>query len=101
MAKNEMVNILDDNGKLLASITREEAERDNHTTENVLIFIFNSVGKVWAQLRAKNKNHYPSMWDISACGGITSGEAVDVAAKREAFEETGIDLDLHHVESFL
>lgn len=41
------------------------------------------------------------MWDISACGGVISGETHKQAAKRETLEETGLEVDLHYVESFL
>lgn len=101
MSQAEIIDVLNEDGEVINTISREEAERDNHITENVLIFIFNSLGKVWVQLRPKTKNHYPGMWDISACGGVLSTESHEEAAKRETFEEMGFDAELHHVESFL
>lgn len=101
MAEPEIIDVLNDDGEVIDTISREEAERDNHTTENVLIFVFNSKGKVWVQLRPKTKNHYPGVWDISACGGVVSGESHEQAAKRETQEEMGLDLELKYVESFL
>jgi len=101
MSHSEIIDVLNENGEVIDSISREKAERDNHTTENVLIFVFNSSGKVWVQLRPKTKNHYPGRWDISACGGLLSGEKPDDAAKRETLEETGLELNLQPVESFL
>ncbi|HSX33601.1 MAG TPA: NUDIX domain-containing protein [Candidatus Saccharimonadales bacterium] len=98
---SEFVDVLNDSGKVIATISRADAERDNHTTENVLIFVFTSHGKVWVQLRPKTKNHYPGRWDISACGGIVSGEDRDAAAARETQEEMGITPELRYVESFL
>ena len=96
-----MIDILNEEGEVIDTITREDAERDNHTTENVLVFVFNSLGKVWVQLRPITKRHYPGRWDISACGGIVSGETTKEAANRETLEEMGIDVDLEYVESFL
>lgn len=101
MSANELIDVLNEGGEVIDTITREDAERDNHTTQNVLVFVFNSRGKVWVQLRPQTKNHYPGRWDISACGGMVSGETRDQAAKRETLEETGIEAELHHVESFL
>ena len=101
MSCGEMIDVLDDDGNVISTVTREEAERDNHKTENVLIFIFNSLGKVWVQLRPSNKSHYPGRWDISACGGILSGESPDQAAERETYEETGLRPKLQFVKSFL
>lgn len=100
--KGELIDVLNGDGEIISTITREEAEQDNHITQNVLIFLFNSFGRVWVQLRPKTKNHYPRRWDISACGGIVSGESPEAAAKRETEEETGgLKPKLHYVETFL
>lgn len=101
MNKPEIIDVLNDDGEVVDTINREEAERDNHISENVLIFVFNSIGKVWVQLRPKSKNHYPGLWDISACGGVMSGEPHEQAARRETQEEMGLDVKLRYVESFL
>ncbi len=96
-----MIDVLDQDGNVIKTISREEAERDNHLTENVLVFVFDTRGNVWAQLRPMTKSHYPGRWDISACGGVVSGESSAEAAEREALEETGLQLDLKYVETFL
>lgn len=101
MSAAEVIDILDEAGEVVGSMSREEAEKDNHITANVLVFIFNSVGKVWVQLRPQHKKHYGGLWDISACGGVLSGEAHDAAADRETLEETELEVELHFVESFL
>jgi isopentenyl-diphosphate Delta-isomerase len=101
MSSNEMIDVLNEAGEVVGTISREQAERDNHITENVLVFVFNSRGRVWIQLRPQTKKHYPGRWDISACGGIVSGETHQQAAIRETFEEMGIKTELHHTESFI
>ncbi|MEK7096109.1 MAG: NUDIX domain-containing protein [Patescibacteria group bacterium] len=101
MASGEIIDILNDGDEIVGTMTREEAEKDNHTTQNVLVFVFNSLGKVWVQLRPKTKSHYPGRWDISACGSVLSGEKPEQAAMRETFEETGLKLKLKYVTSFL
>jgi len=102
MAADETVDILDSNGAVIDTILRTEAEAHNHTTQNVLVFIFNTMGQVWLQLRPKTKNHYPGKWDVSACGGLLGGEKPDVAAQRELIEETGlVGVPLHYVETFM
>ncbi len=101
MSKYEIIDVLNEAGEVVGAIPREQAELENHLTENVLIFVFNSLGKVWVQLRPQTKKHYPGLWDISACGGVISGEGRDHAANRETTEETGHEVKLHYVESFL
>ena len=101
MSASEMIDVLNDEGEVINTISRDLAERGNHLTQNVLVFIFNTSGNVWTQLRPLSKKHYPGKWDISACGGVISGESLDEAARRETFEEMGLEVDLCHVESFL
>lgn len=93
--------MIDENGAVVDTMSREAADKLNHLTQNVLVFIFNSKGKVWIQKRAKTKKHFPEQWDISACGNVTSGEKPDEAARRETLEEMGIKSKLVFVESFL
>jgi len=96
----ETVNIVDENGEVIATVLREDADRENQTTENVLVFIFNSLGKLWIQLRPQDRTH-PGKWDISACGGVRNDENHEQAAKRETLEETGLELEPKYVGSFV
>ncbi len=101
MSNTEVLNVMDEQGNVVRTVTREEAERDNHITPNAIIFIFTPKGEVWAQKRAKTKKHFPGMWDISACGGIVHSEKPEESAQREMAEEMGFTCDLHFVEAFL
>jgi isopentenyl-diphosphate delta-isomerase len=101
MSDFERIDILDGEGRITGTMSRAQAERDNHTTQNVLVFVFDSTGRVWIQKRPFSKKHYPGLWDISACGGIVSGEEPIAAASREQFEEMGFSCPLKHVETFL
>lgn len=98
---DEMIDVVDEDGKVIKTVSRLETEKLNHLIQNVLIFIFNSKGEVWIQLRPMHKKHFPGQWDISACGAIASGEKPDDAAVRETLEETGLKPKLKYVESFL
>lgn len=98
---DEIVHTLGEDGAILGEITRAEAENKNHTTENVIVFVFNPEGKVWVQLRSLTKKHFPGLWDVSACGGVNSGESHQDAARRETKEETGLDVDMTYVTSFM
>lgn len=100
MSDVELVDIFSETGERLGTITREEAELNNHIIQNVIIFIFNSVGEVWIQKRPKHKT-FGGMWDASACGGIKKGEESTDAARREQQEEMGYVSELMLVESFI
>jgi len=101
MSDDEKLEIVDEQGNPLGIVTREEAERKNHITQNVLVFVFTQEGKIWAQKRPLSKKHYPGLWDISACGGIVFGEMPNLSALRETQEEMGITCELHFVDKFL
>jgi isopentenyl-diphosphate delta-isomerase len=101
MSAQEIVQIFDPEGNVTGVMTREEAEAANHAISNALIFIFDTGGRVWVQLRPQNKKHFPGIWDISACGAIAHGETPAQAAAREQFEEMGFNCDLIFVEEFM
>lgn len=98
---SEIVHIYNDKGEVVGSLERNEAEDNNHVIANVIVFVFNSQGHVWVQKRPADKKHFPNMWDVSACGGIESHETPLQAATRETNEETGLLVDLVHVETFV
>jgi isopentenyl-diphosphate delta-isomerase len=99
--EKEMIDVVDDKGQVIDTITREEAELNNRAIQNVIVFVFSSFGKVWIQKRPKHKNHFPGLWDVSACGAVHSGEKPQDAAEREQLEEMGFTSDLHFVETFI
>jgi isopentenyl-diphosphate Delta-isomerase len=101
MDEMEIIDVVDERGQIIDTMTRQQTEKLNHLIQNVLVFIFNPRGEVWIQKRAIHKKHFPGLWDISACGAVASGEGADKAAQRETVEETGIEIPLSHVESFL
>lgn len=98
---DEMIDVVDESGAVISTMTREETEHLNHLIQNVIIFIFTPEGKVWIQKRPMHKKHFPGLWDVSACGAVASDEKPDTAAKRETLEETGVKAKLAHTESFL
>lgn len=101
MNTDELVDIYDESGKVTGFRTRSEAEDENLTTPNVIIFVFNSAGQIWLQQRSDTKKHYPGLWDPSACGGITHDEEPLLAAERELEEEMGLRPTLTLVETFI
>ena len=58
----------------------------------VHLVIFNSKGEMLIQKRHPNKKNWPSMWDISVGGCVSSGETSLEAIIRESKEEIGLDL---------
>jgi isopentenyl-diphosphate delta-isomerase len=101
MSDDEILEIINEQGRVLGAVTKREAEENNHLTQNVLVFIFTPNGNIWIQKRPITKRHFPGLWDISVCGGIIQGETADMSAQRELREEMGITCELYFVEKFL
>lgn len=59
----------------------------------VHICLFNSAGQLLIQQRQANAPRWPDYWDVSAAGGVSSGETPQIAATRETKEELGLDID--------
>lgn len=59
----------------------------------VHVCIFNTKGEMLIQQRVPFKSTWANMWDLSAAGGVVSGETSQDAARRELFEEIGLDAD--------
>ena len=101
MDNHETLDIVNQDGQIVGNLSRQQAEQDNHTTANVLVFIFNSQAQVLVSLRSQTKKHFPGLWDVSACGGVQSAEDHAQTAARETKEETGLSPDLKYISSFL
>lgn len=55
--------------------------------ENVGIVVFNREGRVWLGKRARSRGEFA--WQFPQ-GGVDAGEDLEVAARRELYEETGL-----------
>jgi isopentenyldiphosphate isomerase len=86
MSGTEIIDVLSPDGAVLKQMPRDLAESENYMSANVLIFLFDPLGRVWVQLRPTDKKHFGGLWDITACGGILSAESAIDAAVRETRE---------------
>ncbi len=90
---DELFPILDEEGGVIGSATRGECHSGSKLLHPVVhLQLFNSRGELYLQRRPAWKDIQPNMWDTAVGGHIDYGESVDVALRREAFEELGIDL---------
>jgi isopentenyldiphosphate isomerase len=68
----------------------------------VHLHVFDSQGRIFLQKRAMSKEILPGKWDSSVGGHVASGETVEAALKREAFEELGIsEFKAQHVARYI
>ena len=90
---DELIDILTPEGKpTQKTALKSEAHKNGWFHATAHIWLFTSDEKILLQKRALTKKVFPGIWDISVAGHITAGEEVLEAAKREIFEEIGLQL---------
>jgi isopentenyl-diphosphate delta-isomerase type 1 len=95
----ELFDVLDKNGnKTGIQKTKEELHEQGLWHQAVHIWIFNSKGEILFQKRAKEKDNWPGLWDISAAGHVSAGETPEKAVVREMEEEIGIKVRISQLK---
>ncbi len=95
----EYIDILDEKGNKTDVVKEyEEVHKKGLWHEGVHVWLINSKKEILLQYRSKNKRNYPSMWDISAAGHVSSGENPATSAIRETKEEIGVDISVEELK---
>lgn len=95
----EIIDIVDQNDNVIGTAPRKGIHNTSTLHRAAHIFLINSEGKIWLELRAMHCDNYPGHYSSSAAGHISSGEDYLQGAQREAEEElgiTGLKLDFQH-----
>ena len=90
----EYVDILnEETGEVIGkTISKREAHKTGVWHGAIHIWIISKdKKKILLQRRCASKDLYPNMWDIAVGGHISAGEDSLVSAKRELFEELGLN----------
>ncbi len=98
---DELIDICDENNNLLGiRKMKSEAHRTGLWHRAAHIWVYNSKGEILTQLRAKTKDLFPNMWDVSAAGHVSAGEEPIASVLREIEEEIGISVKKEDVDFF-
>lgn len=90
---DELVDILDPVGRSTGqTCLKSEAHRKGLFHPTAHVWLYTSNGQLLLQLRSKNKETHPLLWDVSVAGHIGAGEDIYKAAVREVREEIGLDI---------
>ena len=92
MPAEEMVDVLDDAGRVVGVATRAEMRARHLPHRCVYILVFNSQGELFVHQRTASKDVFPDYWDVAIGGVVSAGESFDQAALREGNEELGVSL---------
>jgi len=96
----ELVDVIDDYGQIVATVTRREVRERRLPHRCVYVLVFNQKGEIFIHLRTPTKDVYPSYWDVCVGGVLAAGESFDAAARREIAEEVGLDFEPEQLFSF-
>lgn len=87
---HELVDIVDDDDCVVATVPRAEMRAQRLQHRAVSIAVLGADGRLLVHRRADDKDVWPGMWDIAAGGVVTAGETYEAAAARELAEELGV-----------
>src|SRR5947209_1954310 len=87
---DELVDVIDDHGRPLRTVTRREMRAGRLPHRCVYILVFNQRGELFIHLRTPTKDVNPGYWDVTVGGVLGAGESFDLAAERELAEELGV-----------
>ncbi|WP_439132741.1 NUDIX hydrolase [Polaribacter sp.] len=91
---DELIDILTPEGKPTGKTAlKSEAHKNGWFHATVHVWIYTKDKKILLQKRALTKKVFPGIWDISVAGHIGAGESIVASAKREVFEEIGLQLE--------
>ncbi|MGA0839078.1 MAG: NUDIX hydrolase [Pseudomonadales bacterium] len=86
----ELFEILSADGRYRGIMPRAEVHRSGHWHRSVHVFLFDLEDRLWLQRRAKNKDLFPSRWDLSVGEHLRAGESFARGALRGLAEELGV-----------
>lgn len=95
--QEEYLEVVDETNRIIGLASRYDIHRQALRHRSVHIFIFNSRGELYLQLRSPHKDQYPEHWDSSAAGHNDPGESPEESARRELMEELGLTVPLTRV----
>jgi isopentenyldiphosphate isomerase len=90
MAEDELVDVIDDQGRTVGTVLRRDMRGRHLPHRCVYVLVFNRSGELFIHLRTPTKDVYPSHWDVTVGGVLAAGETFDAGAVREVQEELGI-----------
>ncbi len=92
-AADELVDVIDDAGRTVGVVTRQEMRRRRLPHRSTAVLVFDRAGRLFIHLRTPSKDLFPSHWDVAVGGVLAAGEAYAEGVRREVHEELGIDAD--------
>ena len=97
----DCVVLVDRMGREIGAQEKIQAHREGNLHSAFSIFIFNTVGELLLQRRARTKYHSGGLWTNTCCSHPRPGESYYSAARRRLNEEMGFDCELTGLFRFI
>jgi isopentenyldiphosphate isomerase len=94
----ELVDVLDDEGRVIGVATRAEVRAGNLWHRTAFVAVVTPADELVAHRRADWKDLWPSRWDLAFGGLVAAGETWTEAAVRELAEEAGVVVTADELE---
>lgn len=91
MTREEIFEVVDDEGRVVGRATRRECHGDPALVHRAAhVVVLDGAGRLYLQRRSLAKDIQPGRWDTSVGGHVDPGEDHEAAAHREMREELGL-----------
>lgn len=90
MPDNRILNIVDEDDRVIGTETRKRIHRDGLLHRIIHVWMYTSRGEIIFQHRAPDKDTNPDLLDASVGGHVEIGQTYEQAAMQEIEEETGL-----------
>ncbi len=94
MIQDEYIDVVNEFDRVIDRRSRREIHALNLRHRAVHILVFNDLGCLFLQKRSMKKDLNKGLWDTSAAGHVDAGETYRDSARRELWEELGINAPL-------
>lgn len=94
MAQDELIDIIDENEKVINTVTKKEAHEKGLLHKTVVADVFDSQGR-WLLIKQTQDRQDGGLYVSPMGGHVLSGETDEQAFKREIAEELGLTGDLN------
>ena len=89
-AADELVDIVDEDDRVVATATRREVRRRHLLHRCTYVLLRNAAGEILVHRRTDTKDVFPGAYDVFSGGVCAAGESYDDCARREVAEELGV-----------
>lgn len=97
---DEVVDLVDARDRVVGSATVKQCLQGALLHRAVAVLVVRSSGKLVLQQRSRRDAWHPGLWTISSTGHVKKGEEYEAAARRELFEELGVEGSLSPVRKY-